>query len=153
MTLTDILVRMNGRIGRKSFWIGTLLFPVIMVAMLVVPILLAGATPDNQRKIAVIDSTDALFDSLNEELGEYKLKNGDPMFVLEKTPAAGDPEGARKALEPRVENKELFAILVIGPKLEDESNYALYGKHVTNEDITGRIRRGLEKAEIGRAHV
>ena len=138
------------RVRKKSFWIGTLLFPVIMVAMLVVPILLAGATPDNQRKIAVIDSTDALFDSLNEELGEYKLKNGDPMFVLEKTPAAGDPEGARKALEPRVENKELFAILVIGPKLEDESNYALYGKHVTNEDITGRIRRGLEKAVIAR---
>ena len=44
------------RVRKRSFWVMTLLFPIIMLGVSIVPILLAQSGTDSQR-VAIIDHT------------------------------------------------------------------------------------------------
>src|SRR5436309_2666254 len=99
------------RVRKKSFWIGTLVFPLIMVVLFLGPMLLLRVSPDEQRRVAVVDATGKLVEPLRHELAGEKLKDGSPKFVLEPVPLRGTLDETRKALEPRVSGGELFGVL------------------------------------------
>ena len=52
------------RIKTKGFVIGTIIMPLFMAGIFVVPILLLFLKSDKSRQIVVIDQTGAVFDSL-----------------------------------------------------------------------------------------
>ena len=56
------------RVRKKSFWIGTLVFPLIMVALGLGPIALMMRSSGAPKRVAVVDATGRLFGPMQTEL-------------------------------------------------------------------------------------
>jgi len=137
------------RIRKKSFWIGTLVFPILMMGMIFVPMMLIGVKTGDQKKIAVIDATGKLLEPLREGLVGENLKDGRPQFILEEVPIHGSLDETRSSLEPRISSKELFAIMTIGGDIDAVGNYRLYGRNVGNIMATRTLSRALRNGVVG----
>ena len=137
------------RVRKKSFWIGVLVFPVIMAAMFILPMLLVRFQTDEERRIVCVDATGRLLEPLRKELADEKLKDGRPKYLLEAAEMKGSLEETRKGLEPRVGEGEIFGILTIGDELNAEGNYSFYGKNVGNIMAMKTVEGALEKAVVG----
>src|SRR5262245_59351424 len=75
------------RVTKKSFWIGTCVFPIVIVGLTTVPMLLINLGGDTQKKVAVVDATGQLEPRLASALAGKKLKDGSPRYVIESVPA------------------------------------------------------------------
>src|SRR5262249_13058600 len=137
------------RVRKKSFWIGTLIFPLLTVLLFVGPILLVRATPEVQRKVLLVDATGKLLAPLQKELADEKLKNGKPKFVVEGVPMKGTLQDTEKGLEPRVSSDESFAILTAGEKLDADDNYQVYLKNTGNVITLNDLQRAVHSAVVG----
>lgn len=71
------------KVKSKSFVIGLFLTPVIMIAMGVVPGLLAGKEDAETKVVGVIDATEEIFQPLAEKMQAYKLSNNQPNYLLQ----------------------------------------------------------------------
>jgi ABC-2 type transport system permease protein len=138
------------RVKKKSFWIGVLVFPVIMTLLIGGSFLLMAVSPEQQRKIAVIDPTGKLVEPMRRQLeeSEDKMKNGSPSIVLEAVDAKADLEGTLKELRERVKKNELFGYLIAGEDFDAEGNFKLYVKNAGNFDFTNAIQGALRRAVI-----
>ncbi|MGD8535055.1 MAG: ABC transporter permease [Candidatus Aminicenantes bacterium] len=101
----------------KGFIIGTILGPVMMVAILVVPVIMSTVAVDKQEIIGVVDLSREIFPDLDRKLGQedYKLDDGSRRYVLKKTellPGAS-VDGLKKELNEKVLNEELSAYILI----------------------------------------
>lgn len=137
------------RVRKKSFWVGIMIFPVIMAVMIFGSILVLKLSPDEQLKVALVDATGAMTEPLRLEFVDAKLKDGRPKFILEPVPVEGSVDATRTALEPKVTSGELFGILSVGEDLDAQDNFRIYVKNVGNIKDTGRFENGLQKAVIG----
>jgi len=101
----------------KGFIIGTILGPVLMAGMLVVPMLVASMTVEKQETIGVADLSRDIFLDLDKKLGEkeYQLKDGFRRYVLKKFErfAGSSVDELKKDLNAKVLNKELSAYILI----------------------------------------
>ena len=137
------------RIRKKSFWLGTLLFPLLMLGLIFFQFLLTDMEAGKLRSIALVDSTGKLLDAFQAKLSEEKLKDGKPAFRVEAVPLAGDLEATRKSLEPRVNSDDLFGIITIGKDLDAAGNFRLYARSVGNLAVQRTLQRALRDAVIG----
>ena len=101
----------------KGFVIGTVLGPVLMAGMVVVPMLVASMTVEKQETIGVVDLSREIFLDLDKKMEdkEYRLKDGFRRYVLKKfelPPRSGIDE-LKKDLNAKVLNKELAAYILI----------------------------------------
>jgi ABC-2 type transport system permease protein len=136
------------RVTKKSFWIGTAVFPVLMGGLILASVLLANVSTDKQRNLAMIDTTGVIAPAAAEKLSASKLKNGQPEWKVEIVPVQGSVEEAHQALKARVLSKELFGVVTIGPDLEAEDNFKLYGLSVSDLGATMAIRSALQEAVV-----
>jgi ABC-2 type transport system permease protein len=101
----------------KGFIIGTVLGPVLMAGMLVVPMLVASMSVEKQETIGVADLSRDIFLDLDKKLGEeeYRLKDGFRRYVLKKFErfAGSSVNELKKDLNAKVLNKELSAYILI----------------------------------------
>ncbi len=146
----------------KGFLVSTILGPVLMIAMVGVPVLLAVATKGEKKTIAVVDATGALYDGLAARLGEYKMGDGSPRFTLEPAPAGASIEAARADLGRRIMAKTLSAAIVIPSDVWTGGRAEYVSRHVSdfeeirdiNQALTGAVverrlaREGLDPARV-----
>jgi len=137
------------RVRKKSFWLGTLLFPLLMVGLIFFQVLLADVETGKQKKVALVDATGKLLDTFQDKLADEKLKDGKPAFPVEPVPIEGDLEATRRSLEPRVNSGELFAILTAGNDVDAAGNFRLYARSVGNIDAQRTLQRAMRDAVIG----
>ena len=99
----------------KGFIIGTVLGPVFMLALIVVPIIVSSASVEKQETIGVVDLTNEIFMELDSKLdhGDYRLKDGFRRYVLEKFEPSPGVEELRNELRERVLKKEISAYIYI----------------------------------------
>jgi len=101
----------------KGFIIGTVLGPVLMAGMVVVPILVASMTVEKQETIGVVDLSLEIFLDLDKKLGEkeYRLKDGFRRYILKKfeLSAGSSVDELKKDLNAKVLNRELAAYILI----------------------------------------
>lgn len=103
MNLIDTLIRMDGRISRKPFWIGTLVLTALFVAVIVGMIVLAGeevlegpysgnsATSLVAGALTLVLSVPLMLKRLHDLNQSFRLLV--PVFVLEALAIAGDLMG------------------------------------------------------------
>ncbi len=137
------------RIRKKSFWLGTLLFPLLMLGLIFFQILLADMEAGKLRTVALLDSTGRLLDAFQAKLSEEKLKDGSPAFHVESVPVGEDLEAARRSLEPRVNSGELFGIITAGNDLDAPGNFRLYARSVGNITVQRTLQRAMRDAVVG----
>ncbi len=99
----------------KGFIIGTVLGPVFMIALIVVPIIVSSVSVEKQETMGVVDLTSEIFMELDKKLDhkDYRLKNGSRRYVLEKFEPSAGVEELRHELRERVLKKELSAYIYI----------------------------------------
>src|SRR5262245_9034140 len=72
------------RVRKKSFWIGTLVFPLIMVLFILGPMALVMLSSGAPKKIAVVDATGRLFEPMQTELRARKKTTDEEEKVVAK---------------------------------------------------------------------
>lgn len=122
----------------KGFIIGTVLGPVLMAALLVVPIMIGTVAVQKQETIGVVDLSREIFLDLDKKLDQkdYRLDDGNRHYVLRKVelPYGSSVGELKKDLNAKVLNKELSAyILIPGDVLEIEDTKKAAGERGTGE--------------------
>ncbi len=137
-----------GHVRSKGFFIGTLLAPVFMSAMILLPGLLATMSTGEQWTISVIDRSGRIFPPLQEALDDT-LKNGQPAFLLRNIPITPDRwEGIKASLNEQVTQRALSAYLVIGPDILNTGEAQLYAANVGDFTTIGRIEGALDRIVV-----
>lgn len=138
------------RVKKKSFLIGTILGPIFMGAIIILPGILFRFSPERQVSIAVIDQTGAVFEGFSEALGDT-LEGGVPMFVLRDVRTGGsDVAEMRRALAAEVESDVLDGYLMIPGDVAESDSAAFFGKRMGNVKSLERIESALSQAVIGK---
>lgn len=123
------------RVKRKSFIITTILMPIVMVAMMVAPALIAILSSPEEKSIAVIDDSGVIAEN---------LRNSDEITFIPVTENLDDLKA----------NEDFEAILVIGRNVvkNPSDNVTLYTHSspsmVTEEFISGQIEKAIEERRI-----
>jgi ABC-2 type transport system permease protein len=126
----------------KGFIIGTILGPVLMVALIVIPIVGQLISVGKQETIGVIDSSQQIFDELNKKL-DHKLKDGTRRYLLKKFGLSANVEDLRSQLSKKVLDKELSAYLFIPENIAEGGEAEYVSLHTTDfekiKDINGAL--------------
>ena len=104
----------------KAFLIGILMMPVLMAVSVIFQVYAARDVDTQDRKVAVLDHSGALYDTLAAAAAEHNTRAGSgdtrtgPHFLLERVDANGRPAaGVKLELSDRVRNDDLFAFVEI----------------------------------------
>jgi ABC-2 type transport system permease protein len=117
------------RVRTKAFVIGTILGPILMAALMVVP-MLAARSKSKPLRIAVVDWTGELRGSVEQALSEAK-DDGRRRFDVQ--PAAADsPEAAEAAFKKAVLDKSLDGYLSLPKDAVRTAKASYYGRNVSN---------------------
>lgn len=145
----------------KAFIVSLVLMPVMMGGSIVVQVLMRDKVDIKDKRVAVLDYTNQLYDSVataanernNKEIfeggGELR-KQVKPRFVLEKAEASSaDAAETRLALSERVRKDEIMAFVIVGPDvLKPSADPALaaidyHSNSPTYDDIQNWIAQPL----------
>jgi ABC-2 type transport system permease protein len=135
----------------KSFWIGILIFPIILTLAIVVPTLLEKTR--DARRFAVVDRSGWVLDAVRPSLPERATR-----FVLVEESVDPDDPAVEERLNEMVRDNELFAYFIIGPEpIEGSTGSQYLSRNLTDDDLrdwfgelvtaTVRVRR-LEREQI-----
>jgi ABC-2 type transport system permease protein len=109
------------RIKTKGFIIGTIIMPLFMAAMFVVPVLLVFLKSGKPKQIVVLDQTGAVFDSLYAALDE-KNDAGQRLYnFLERETPPEELEAVKKTLSASVDRGELDGYIIIPASVSEGS--------------------------------
>lgn len=137
------------RLRTKSFWLGTLLFPLLMMGLVVIQLLLVKVESGKQERIVLVDATGRLAAAFESRLSEEKMKDGKPSYLVEVVPVEGSVEETRRILEPRILSGEIFGIVTAGDDFDADSNFRLYAKSVGNISAQKTLQGALKAAVLG----
>ncbi len=135
------------RVRTKGFVIATVLGPVIMAAMMVVPALVArsGGKP---LKIAVLDAVGALGPAVEDALRAVRV-DGRPRFDVQ--PGAQGPAREREAaLKKAVLEGRLDGFLLLPAEAVASASASYYGRNVSNLGELRTMERKVSDVLIGR---
>jgi ABC-2 type transport system permease protein len=82
----------------KGFVISTVLGPVLMIALMVVPILLAVGASGEKSALAVVDRSGEIQGDFAAKLSEFKMGDGSDRYALTSVAPAADPEAQKAEL-------------------------------------------------------
>jgi ABC-2 type transport system permease protein len=101
------------RVRTKAFWISTLLVPVFMGGMMVIPAWLA-ARGGGEFKIAVLDETGRFFDPMAAQVSESLAQDGATLEVnLVRVDPGPDPQATREQVKEDVQAQTYDGLLII----------------------------------------
>lgn len=129
----------------KGFVIGTILGPVLMLAMLIIPILGSLATGGEQKTIGIVDLTGRLESPLVQKL-DYKMKNGQLRYIIRDysgEAAQGNVDAIRERLRKEVLGKQLSGYIFIPADVVDGGAAEYLSQHVSDFEEIRRINEAL----------
>jgi ABC-2 type transport system permease protein len=135
------------RVRTKAFLIGTILGPLLMAAMMIVPALAARAGGKPLR-LAVVDATGELGPAVEAALREVHV-DGRPRFDVQPggttTPEAREAELKQAVLEKRVDG-----FLSLGKDAVATASASYYGRNVTNRIDLRTLERTVSGVLVAR---
>ena len=126
----------------KGFIIGTILGPVLMAALVLIPIAAQLATVGEQKTIGVIDASGEIFSGLDKKL-DHKMKDGRKRYVLREFAPTTDVNSLRLVLSRKVLSKELSAYLYIPRNILEGGETEYVSLHVSDFEEIRRISETL----------
>ena len=137
------------RVKKKSFLIGTILGPVIMGAVIVLPGFILERSPERKLSVAVIDSSGTVLEQFEEALGDT-LPDGTPMFALRKVDYEGrDINEIKRKLGIEIESEILDGYLVISEDVFESGEVTYVSRSVGNITTLERLENALDNTVIG----
>jgi ABC-2 type transport system permease protein len=134
------------KIKSKAFLISLFIMPIIMVAMGVIPTLLATRADTEPRVIGVIDETGELTKLLSTKFEEkYKLPDGRPNYLFRSINESNlfDISEAKKKGDELVISEEIEGYIILRSTIYNDSTFEYRSQNVGNFKLTERINRTL----------
>ncbi len=125
---------------KKSFIIMTLLTPLIMVALGVVPGLLMKLDSGKQVKLNIIDQSGFVAAPLQSALTDT-LANGKAKYVLNLLKANASPDVQKELIR----NEKINGLLVIPANVSDSAQVEFYAKNVADFGLNRSLRLAIQK--------
>jgi len=134
------------RLKTKGFIIATVLAPVFLIGMTVLPEFFMFMKSDRPQQLAVIDQTGAIFDSLVVSLDDRNAA-GQRVYNLTKHQAsAATLPGLEKTLTAQINNGELDGYFIIPADILTAGKAEYRAKSVTNFAENNRLENALSRA-------
>jgi ABC-2 type transport system permease protein len=131
----------------KGFIIGTILGPVLIGAIIFVPVLVSMVSVGQQEQIGVVDETQQIFEALDEKL-DHKLKDGSRLYILEEYKPEADMKALRKRLSQKVLAKSLNAYIYIPEDITEGGAAEYVSEHVSDFTKLRNINEALNSVVI-----
>lgn len=131
----------------KGFIIGTILGPVIMAALIIVPVVVQFVSVDQQERIGVVDMSREVFPELDKKL-DQTLKNGSRRYLLEEYRPAAGVDALKEELNRKVLDKTLNAYIFIPENISQGGEAEYVSEHVSDFDKRGNINQALSSIII-----
>ena len=149
-------------VKKKSFLIGILLTPLFMIAVTVIPAMLAGKKSADTEKIAVIDlDREGKGQKFAEALDSYKIDDTLPAYEVTKIYEM-DPLDSTGLMELRIEldslilNKGLRNYIIIYDNIEMNDSAVMVAKSFgfrTNSRFEYRLSRILSASRLEKSNI
>jgi len=133
---------------KKSFLIMTMITPLLMIAMGVVPSLLISLETEEEVKINIIDQSQFIYPQLVQTLLDT-MENGNQKYLLSEIVAKS--ENMTDVLQEQkslIKKEEINALLVIPQDIVTEGELEFYSKNVANFDLNRVLRSNMSKIVI-----
>jgi ABC-2 type transport system permease protein len=139
----------NERVRTRSFLLGTVLFPVFMVAMIFLPSLIRSG--GGERTLVLVDQSPAgIGERVAAALQAPRPGKEAIRYTVERVP--GPIDAQRASLNARVEKKEIDGYVVIGPDVLKTSQVAYRARDVTKlqvvQDIGGAVTAAVQQVRL-----
>src|SRR5499426_3537624 len=136
------------RVRSKGFIIGTIVSPLFMSSLILIPIFLGrSAGPDKYQIVALDQSGDRrLFESL--ALALAPTKPGQPRYELsrEEVSSQEELESRRQALSKRIAEKQLDGYLILPPDALRQEEIKFYAKNASSLSNARRLDNAIKNA-------
>ncbi|HHJ52010.1 MAG TPA: ABC transporter permease [Caldithrix abyssi] len=129
---------------KKSFIIMTVLTPLLMVGVSVLPALLMTVQSEDQVTIHVLDNSHRIYPRLGHILTDT-LKNGQKRFKLIPLQAVNNFEAFMKEEKQKIGKGEIYGLLFIPSDVMDNGTFEFYAKNVANVSINRSIRNAVNQ--------
>jgi len=129
------------RVKSKMFIASLFIFPIVMVAFLVLPTLLATRADDTQKIIGLVDPQDIITPVLVQRIQErFSLKDDRPMYIIRKIeePTA-DTETLRMIANSLVFAEDIEGYIYIPPDIFETNQPEYYSTNVGNTQDQARF--------------
>lgn len=131
------------RVRTKAFVLGTVLFPVFMIAIVFLPALIQSG--GGERTLVLVDQSPAgIGQRVAESLQAPREDKNAIRYKVERT--QGSLESLREGLNGRVERKEIDGYLVLGPDVLQTNQVAYRARDVTNLKVMEDVRSAVTAA-------
>ncbi len=132
------------RVRSKGFWIGTLILPLFMGAVTVLPSLMAGRGGD--RTLVVVDEAPA---GVGDQVVAALTRTGtgekdEERYTVQKV--AGPFQAARAELNRRVLAKEIDGYVYLPPDVIGSNTVQYRARNVSNFRVAADLRRAVSQA-------
>jgi len=108
------------KVKTKTFIISLILTPIIIIGFSIVPTLLSTEEDTRTKAIGVLDRTGFYFDSVREALGEYKLEDGQPNYiVINLYKEKYEPDNNKTSADKNILEKKIEGYLFINMPAPD----------------------------------
>ncbi len=136
------------RVRTKAFVIGTILGPLVMAAMMIVP-MLAARSKGKPLRVAVLDTGGKVRDAVEAALRDVTL-DGRARFDVQPGGDAGAPATLEAELKQAVLDKRLDGYLALPADAVASASASYYGRNVTNRIDLRTLERTVSAVLVGR---
>lgn len=131
------------RVRTRAFVIGTVLFPVFMIALIFLPALIK--TGGGERTLVLVDQSPAgIGQRVAETLRAPRPDKNAIRYTIERTD--GSLDALRAGLNERVEKKEIDGYVVVGPDVLQSNRVAYRARDVTKVQVVQDIGAAVTAA-------
>jgi ABC-2 type transport system permease protein len=131
------------RIKTKGFIIGTIIGPLFILAIVLIPVVMALIETDDLQKFAVIDQTGKIYEKLDNALADT-TDRGERLYVLERIDTGSETiENVKKRLLAEIQADNLNGLIIIPKTIFEDNKAEYYARNVTNFQQNRMIRNTI----------
>ncbi len=136
------------RVRTKAFWISTILVPIFLGAVMILPAWLA-ARGGGEFSVAVLDLSGRFFEPVRDEVERILSGDDEKLSVTLISQEPGTDVGAtRERLKNDVQNKEFDGLLVIPATMPDEGQPEYVAPNVAAFKLLTVIERSVNNVMV-----
>lgn len=136
------------RLRSKGFIIGTIISPLLLSALVVIPMMLARSGRSSEFRLVILDQTSdaALITRLDQLLHEDDARGDRYHVEVEVVPASESLDERKPALNRRISEGEIGGYVVLPRGILDLEEFDYHAKNVSDFANNRRIREALHGA-------
>jgi len=136
------------RVRTKAFWISTILVPIFLGAVMILPAWLA-ARGGGEFSIAVLDLSGRFFEPVRDEVGRLLSGDDEKLIVtLVRQDLGTDSAATRERLKNEVLQKSFDGVLVIPATMPDEGQPEYVAPNVAAFKLLSVIERSVNNVMV-----